>query len=93
MPIGINIQIQSIKTSVSDKEEFLYVKKIGRTTYLTQGLIQDKLVQIRTPIIKKKNKKKPQKRPKRFALRAIGFNKQAFSKLADFILVFYFVFL
>ncbi|RIA92089.1 hypothetical protein C1645_846424 [Glomus cerebriforme] len=49
VPIGINIQIQSIKTSISNKGNFLYVKKVGRTTYLTEGLIKDKLVQFRPP--------------------------------------------
>ncbi|CAB4428947.1 unnamed protein product [Rhizophagus irregularis] len=38
VPIGINIQIQSIKTTISDKDDFLYVKKAGRTIYLTEGL-------------------------------------------------------
>lgn len=57
VPIGINIQIQSIKTTISDKDDFLYVKKAGRTIYLTEGLIKDKLVQFRPPIVKKKNKK------------------------------------
>ncbi|RIA85054.1 hypothetical protein C1645_858299 [Glomus cerebriforme] len=83
MPIGINIQIHSIKTSISNKDDYLYVKKVGRTTYLTEGLVKDKLEPFRPPTIKKKNRKKSEERPERFALRVYGINKQAFGEHGD----------
>jgi hypothetical protein len=78
VPLGRDIQIRRIKTSVGDNYDFLYVQKVGRTTYFRKGLIQDKLVSFHPPVVKKKHKSKT---TKRFALRVIGINGQTFSKL------------
>lgn len=93
VPFGQHIQIRSIKTSVNNSDEFVYVKKVGRTTFLREGLIQDMWVPFYPPIVKRKGRKEPKERSQRFALLVFGINKQTFCKLTDFILAFYFVFL
>jgi len=93
VPFKQHIQIRSIKTSVNNNDNFVYVKKVGRTTFLREGLIQDMWMPFYPPIVKRKGKKKPKERSQRFALQVFGINRQTFCKLTDFILAFYFVFL
>ncbi|CAI2184460.1 8223_t:CDS:2 [Funneliformis geosporum] len=68
-PLGSNITISSIKTSVSNNENFVWVQKVGRTTSITRGLIQDKLVSFLPPLVIKGKEKKNGKRVERFALK------------------------
>ncbi|CAB4489740.1 hypothetical protein RhiirA5_396776 [Rhizophagus irregularis] len=83
VPFGQHIQIRSIKTSVNNSDEFVYVKKVGRTTFLREGLIQDMWVPFYPPIVKRKGRKEPKERSQRFALLVFGINKQTFSERGD----------
>ncbi|CAB4430834.1 unnamed protein product [Rhizophagus irregularis] len=80
VPIKSDIQIRNIKTEITNNNDYVYIKKVGRTTFLTQGLVKDKLEVFYPPIIKKRKKKRrsSNQRPERYALQVIGIDGKVF---------------
>ncbi|PKY51040.1 hypothetical protein RhiirA4_467854 [Rhizophagus irregularis] len=85
VPIKSDIQIRNIKTEITNNNDYVYIKKVGRTTFLTQGLVKDKLEVFYPPIIKKRKKKRrsSNQRPERYALQVIGIDGKVFGAAGD----------